>query len=95
MRGLMALAVGAPTARQVLVLVAGQFGDVPLYSFQTGLTHGTVNTAARWVVAHSRIPTARYAEDPTMTHLDALWARPGDNALTDSVVPFLRQLDER
>ncbi|MFG2990884.1 hypothetical protein ACGFZK_16620 [Streptomyces sp. NPDC048257] len=69
--------------------------DVPLYSFQTGLTHGTANTAARWVVAQSRIPSATYAENEAMTHLDPLFAAPGKNTFLDSVTPFLARLGER
>ncbi|WP_211255641.1 hypothetical protein [Actinocatenispora sera] len=65
--------------------------DVPLYSFQSGLTHGTANAAARWVVAHSRIPSASYDGDEAMTHLDALWA--GRNPMLDTLVPFLRRLE--
>jgi pimeloyl-ACP methyl ester carboxylesterase len=69
--------------------------DVPLYSFQTGLTHGTVNTAARWVVANSKIPTASYDGDAAMTHLDVLWADAPSNTMLRSLAPFLRQLDRR
>ncbi|GAA3514798.1 hypothetical protein [Actinocatenispora rupis] len=69
--------------------------DVPLYCFQTGLTCGSVTAAARWVTAHSRIPTATYAGDEAMTHLDALWADPRRSPVVDTVVPFLRRLDER
>jgi hypothetical protein len=69
--------------------------DVPLYSFQTGLTHGTVNMAAHWVVVNSRIPTASYDGDDAMTHLDALWADARRNSMLRSMVPFLRQLDGR
>lgn len=69
--------------------------DVPLYSFQTGLTHGTVNTAAQWVVAHSRIPSASYAGDAQMTHLDAVFADPDRNPLVPSLGGFLDRLDAR
>lgn len=65
--------------------------DVPLYSFQTGLTHGTANAAARWVVAHSRISSASYDGDDAMTHLDALWA--DRNPMLRTLVPFLRRLE--
>ncbi len=67
--------------------------DVPLYSFQTGLTHGSVNLAAQWVVTHSRIPIARYAGDDAMTHLDPLWATPSRNTMLDTIVPFLDRVD--
>ncbi|MFC9293066.1 alpha/beta fold hydrolase [Streptomyces sp. NPDC057011] len=69
--------------------------DVPLYSFQTGLTHGTANTAARWVVEQSRITSATYAENPAMTHLDPLFAEPGKNTFVDTVTPFLTRLGQR
>ncbi|MEV7519270.1 alpha/beta hydrolase [Streptomyces sp. NPDC091371] len=69
--------------------------DVPLYSFQTGLTHGTVNTSARWVVGQSRITSATYAENESMTHLDPLFAAPGRNTFVDTVVPFLTGLGRR
>lgn len=66
--------------------------DVPLYAFETGLDKGTELIAARWVVANSRIPRATYASDPAMAHLDPLFAAPGHNELTRTVVPFLRGL---
>jgi hypothetical protein len=65
--------------------------DVPLYSFQTGLEHGTVNRAAHWVVAYSRIRTAVYAGDNAMTHLDPLSASPGKNTMLATLIPFLRK----
>src|SRR5581483_3730092 len=46
--------------------------DVPLYVFQTGLTHGTVVTAAKWVVANSRIKDHVYVTDASMMHLDPM-----------------------
>lgn len=69
--------------------------NVPFYSFQTGLTKGSVNTAAQWVVAHSRIRSATYAGDNAMTHLDPLWADPSRNTMLRTVVPFLREINER
>jgi hypothetical protein len=63
--------------------------NVPLYSFETGLTHGTVNQAAHWVVAHSRIRTAVYAHDNSMAHLDPLLASPARNTMLKTLVPFL------
>jgi pimeloyl-ACP methyl ester carboxylesterase len=73
----------------------GQQIDVPLYSFQSGLTHGTVNQAARWVVGQSRIPSATYADDDRMTHLDVLLTAPDHNPMLDSLVPFLSNLNQR
>jgi pimeloyl-ACP methyl ester carboxylesterase len=69
--------------------------DVPLYSFESGLTHGTVNEAARWVVGQSRIASATYAGDDRMTHIDVLSAEPDHNPMFDSLVPFLSNLNER
>ena len=69
--------------------------DVPLYSFQTGLTRGTVNTATQWVVANSKIPAASYDGDNAMIHLDVVWADPQRNTMVRSAVPFLRQLNGR
>lgn len=69
--------------------------DVPLYSFQSGLTHGTVNIAAQWVVAHSRIPAASYAGDAQMTHVDAVFADPDRNPLVPSLGGFLNRLGAR
>lgn len=69
--------------------------DVPLYSFESGLTHGTVNQAAHWLVDHSRIPSARYDGDDAMTHVDVVSAEPGHNPMLDSLAPFLSALDRR
>lgn len=69
--------------------------DVPLYSFESGLTHGTVNEAARWVVENSRIPSATYDGNDRTTHVDVIFAEPEHNPVMDSLVPFLRSLDER
>ncbi|MEU0569114.1 hypothetical protein ABZ297_27570 [Nonomuraea sp. NPDC005983] len=66
--------------------------NVPLYAFESGLDKGTELTAARWVVKHSRIPRATYAGDHAMKHLDPLFAGPGRNELTRTLVPFLRGL---
>jgi hypothetical protein len=80
-----------PTARELgLRLWHTTQINVPLYSFETGLTHGTVNQAARWVVAHSRIRTAVYAHDNAMAHLDPLLASPARNTMLKTLVPFLK-----
>lgn len=79
-----------PTTRRLgLRLWHAREVDVPLYSFQTSLAHGSINTAAHWVVANSRIHTAVYAQDPTMTHLDPLMAAPRYNTMLRTLVPFL------
>ncbi|MEZ0093562.1 alpha/beta hydrolase [Streptacidiphilus sp. EB129] len=87
-------AYGDTPAARVLGLRLWHAGeiDVPLYSFESGLTHGTVNTAAQWVVSHSRIPTATYAGDDTMTHLDVVFADADRNPMLGTLVPFLREL---
>ncbi|WP_433437223.1 alpha/beta hydrolase [Nonomuraea sp. CA-141351] len=66
--------------------------DVPLYSFQSGLTHGSANTAAAWVVGQSRITDVTYAEDNAMTHLDPLLAAPAKNTFLNTLTPFLARL---
>lgn len=68
--------------------------DVPLYSFQSGLTRGTVNQAARWVVDHSRIPYATYDGDNQMTHVDVVSDADG-NPMLASLVPFLADITQR
>lgn len=65
--------------------------DVPLYAFETGLTHGTVNSAARWVVAHSRIKRAVYVTDNSMMHLDPLFDTPSENRFLKTLVRFIRR----
>jgi pimeloyl-ACP methyl ester carboxylesterase len=65
--------------------------DVPLYAFETGLTHGTVDTAARWVVAHSRIRRAVYVTDDSMMHLDPLFDTPPRNVFLTTLVRFVRE----
>ena len=69
--------------------------DMPLYSFDTGLVHGSANTAARWVVANSRIRTAVYGEDETMRHIDPLSAAPERNRMLDTLLPFLAMTAKR
>ncbi|MEV4112294.1 hypothetical protein [Nonomuraea sp. NPDC049695] len=82
-----------PVARKLgLRLTHTREIDVPLYSFQSGLTRGTVNKAAAWVVAQSRIDDVTYAEDGAMTHLDPLLATPGKNTMLNTLTPFLARL---
>lgn len=64
--------------------------DVPLYVFETGLTHGTVNAAARWVVAHSSIRRAVYVTDDSMMHLDPLFDAPAKNRFLPTLASFIR-----
>ncbi|MGW2378885.1 alpha/beta hydrolase [Streptomyces sp. NPDC001658] len=63
--------------------------DVPLYAFETSYAKGTIVSAAREVVANSRIPYGAYETDNGMNHLDPLFAAPSQNALTRTLVPFL------
>lgn len=50
--------------------------DVPLYAFRTSYAKGTIVSAAREVVADSRVPYAAYETDNGMNHLDPLFAAP-------------------
>lgn len=63
--------------------------DVPLYVFETGLTHGTVVEAAEWVVANSKIKDPVYVTDASMVHLDPLYDAPGHNMFLSTLVGFL------
>jgi len=64
--------------------------DVPLYVFETGLTHGTVVQAARWVVANSRIRDHDFVTDDSMMHLDPMLDAPGRNLFLSTLAKFLR-----
>ncbi|MGP4048211.1 alpha/beta hydrolase [Streptomyces sp. 2A115] len=66
--------------------------DVPLYALQTSYAQGTIVTAARQVVANSRIPYAAYETDNGMNHLDPLFAAAPHNTLTRTLTPFLAGL---
>jgi pimeloyl-ACP methyl ester carboxylesterase len=66
--------------------------DIPLYSFETGLTKGSVNQSAHWVVDHSRIAEADFAEDQDMSHLDPLFATPDRNRFVATAAAFLRKI---
>lgn len=66
--------------------------DIPLYAFQTSYAKGTIVSAAREVVATSRIPYARYETDSGMNHLDPLFATPSHNTFTRTLAPFLAGL---
>jgi len=81
----------AATRALELKIVLAREIDTPLFVFQTGLTHGTVFTAADWVVAHSRIIDVVHAEDAAMTHLDPLFAPAARNAFIRSCSMFLRR----
>ncbi|MFD4508570.1 alpha/beta hydrolase [Streptomyces sp. NPDC058457] len=66
--------------------------DVPLFVFQTSYAQGTIESAARDVVANSRIPYAAYETDNGMNHLDPLFAAPERNTLTTSLPSFITGL---
>lgn len=66
--------------------------DTPLYAFQTSYAQGTIVSAAREVVADSRIPYGTYATDDGMNHLDPLFADTAHNTLTHTLAPFLAAL---
>lgn len=74
-----------------LHLTHAQEIDVPLYVFETGLTHGTVVQAAKWVVADSRITTHVYVTDDSMVHLDPVLDAPGHNRFLSTVAAFLKR----
>jgi len=83
--------VASPVTRALgLPLVHAAEIDVPLYAFQTGLTHGTVNEAAKWVVENSRIRMTTYVTDESMAHLDPLFDSPGRNKFLSTVEEFVR-----
>jgi len=63
--------------------------DIPLYAFATGITHGSAISAAKWVVANSKIPEATYVTDESMSHLDPLFDAPPDNKFLQTVTSFL------
>lgn len=69
--------------------------DVPLYAFETGLTHGSVNAAAHWLVAHSRINDAIYVTDDSMMHLDPLLDTSSRNRFLTTLVRFVKARSPR
>ncbi|MFJ5233134.1 alpha/beta hydrolase [Kitasatospora sp. NPDC088391] len=66
--------------------------DIPLYAFQSDLTHGTVGSSARAVAAGTRIPSVDVATDESMTHLDILFADPAHNTFVRTAAAFLSRL---
>lgn len=66
--------------------------DVPLYVFETSLTHGRVLRGARRLIASSHIPRSKLVSDPRTSHLDPLTALPSRNRFLQTVEPFLRGL---
>ncbi|MFE5398579.1 alpha/beta hydrolase [Streptomyces sp. NPDC056568] len=69
--------------------------DVPLYTFQSGLTNGTTGQAAAAVTAASRIPELSLFSDPALTHQDVVYAQWEDNRFLQTLAQFLRGLPRR
>ena len=84
------MADSAVTQRLGLRLTHAADIDVPLYVFETGLTHGTVVQAAQWVVANSRIKDPVYVTDASMVHLDPMFDAPDHNKFLLTLVDFLK-----
>ena len=84
--------VDSPITRRLgLRLAHASDIDVPLYAFETGLTHGTVVAAAKWIVANSRIKDHVYVTDDSMVHLDPMFDADGHNRFLTTVAGFLRR----
>jgi hypothetical protein len=69
--------------------------DLPLYAFQTSLTHGRVLRGARRMIATSEVPRRRSVlvdGSRVQSHLDPLTAAPSRNRFLSTVVPFLRRV---
>ena len=67
---------------------------VPVYAFETNLTHGGVLRGARRLIAASKVPAARsvLAADHAAAHDDPLVAPYEANRFLQTVVPFLRRV---
>lgn len=84
--------VDSPITRRLgLRLTHAREINVPLYVFETGLTHGTVVKAAKWIVANSRIGEHVYVTDDSMMHLDPMFDAPGRNRFLTTVARFLKR----
>jgi hypothetical protein len=67
--------------------------DVPLYAFQSSLTHGRVLRAARAFIRSSKVPWSVLVDrSGTTSHLDPLSASPSRNDFLKTVLPFLRRV---
>ncbi|MFI1888387.1 alpha/beta hydrolase [Streptomyces jumonjinensis] len=78
-----------------LRLAHGDAIDVPLYTFQSGLTNGTTGQAAATVTAASRIPELSLHSDAALTHQDIVYAQREDNRFLQTLSQFLRGLPRR
>lgn len=66
--------------------------DVPLYAYQTDLTHGGVVGGARNAQRRSRIPRLVTIDDSgDASHLDPAFGEPAHNRFLKTVLPFLRR----
>jgi len=66
--------------------------NIPLYAFETNLTHGRVLRGARRFAAASKVPRTTLVADHGASHLDPLFAAPAKNKFLTTVVPFLKSL---
>lgn len=67
--------------------------NLPLYVFQTDLSHGRVIAGAKAFVKASKVPFHVYVDrSKTYSHLDPLAASPAKNDFLKTVVPFLKRL---
>jgi hypothetical protein len=69
--------------------------DLPLYAFETSLSHGGVLKGTRRFIKRSRVRRFTLAADEQMGHLDPLLDNPSRNKFVKTVVPFLRGIVRR
>ncbi|GGW61812.1 alpha/beta hydrolase [Streptomyces xantholiticus] len=66
--------------------------DVPLYAFGSGLTNGTVASAAEELGTSTKIPYVRAHTDVELTHQDLVYAAAEHNTALSTAVAFLKEL---
>ncbi|MER5463022.1 alpha/beta hydrolase [Streptomyces sp. NPDC002668] len=66
--------------------------DIPLYAFGSGLTNGTVASAAEELGTSTKIPYVRAHSDLELTHQDLLYAAPEHNSFLRTAIAFLNEL---
>ncbi|MDX6666089.1 MAG: hypothetical protein QOG68_2295 [Solirubrobacteraceae bacterium] len=67
--------------------------NLPLYAFQTSLSHGQVLKGTRTFIKRAKVPFSVLVDrSKTYSHLDPLAATPSKNAFLKTVVPFLKRL---
>jgi len=69
--------------------------DIPLYAFGSGLTQGTVASAAEELGSSTKIPQVSAHTDLGLTHQDLLYAAPERNAFLRTLTAFLAGLPRR